>query len=80
MCYTGSRLPKRGANGLGAQRPLLPRRFMPADPTVPRLRPGLYAGDYGHGMYGAWVLWEGVARGGVATHPDFDLITPSYNI
>ena len=26
---------------------------MPADPFVPRLRPGLYAGDYGHGFYGA---------------------------
>ena len=25
---------------------------MPADPFVPRLRPGLYAGDYGHGFYG----------------------------
>eukprot|EP00913_Durusdinium_trenchii_P027771 g26041.t1 len=31
-----------------------PDEFMPADPTVPRLRPGLYAGDYGHGMYGQY--------------------------
>jgi len=29
-----------------------PDEFMPADPFVPRLRPGLYAGDYGHGFYG----------------------------
>ena len=25
---------------------------MPLDPTVPRLRPGLYVGDYGHHIYG----------------------------
>ena len=28
-------------------------RFVPADPALPRLRPGLYVGDYGHGMYGS---------------------------
>lgn len=27
-------------------------RFMPADPSVPRLRPGLYVGDYAHALYG----------------------------
>ncbi|CAE7233518.1 pkd2 [Symbiodinium natans] len=29
-----------------------PDEFVPLDPTVPRLRPGLYVGDYGHHIYG----------------------------
>lgn len=29
-----------------------PDEFMPADPSVPRLRPGLYVGDYAHALYG----------------------------
>ena len=31
-------------------------RFMPADPSVPRLRPGLYVGDYAHALYGSFGL------------------------
>ncbi|CAJ1367328.1 unnamed protein product [Effrenium voratum] len=29
-----------------------PAEFAPLDHSVPRLRPGLYVGDYGHSMYG----------------------------
>jgi len=29
-----------------------PEDFVPRDPGVPRIRPGLYVGDYGHTMYG----------------------------